>query len=100
MNCTEKSQSDHDKKVSALAEMYQKQGYTVQADVDGYISPGSICGYVPDIVARKKGSFERVIIEVETEDSIDSEHAESQREAFQCEADKDDDWTTFKRVIV
>ena len=97
MSRTNRSQSDHDKRVAEIADKYREQRYSVWADVPGYIEPLPINSHIPDVVARN--GFERIIIEVETEDSVDSDRAESQREAFQNKAD-DYDLTTFKQVIV
>ena len=96
MNRTKWSQSEHDETVVEIAEDYVEQGYRVWADVPGYSKPKPINRHIPDVVA--KDDFERIIVEVETEDSVDSKHAERQRRAFERAADRDDG-TTFEEVI-
>ncbi len=79
---SEASQSRHDWTISMLAAFYCERGYSVKADhIDGYDEPAELEGYVPDIVATKRN--ETFVVEVETEDSVHTEHAGQQKLAFQ-----------------
>ena len=100
---SDESQSAHNKTVRAIAIMYEKLGYKVQADVSGYTKPDLIHGYRPDVVASRLKPpqsqtllFERIIVEVETEDSKNSERAKKQAIAFQKAADEDPENTRFE----
>lgn len=73
-----KKQSEHDSKVRRIAGGYKSQGWDVKADVKGYLSPRTIYGRRPDVIATK-GKNTR-IVEVETKDSMKKDT--SQRDAF------------------
>ena len=60
--------------------MYVAKGYKVWADIPRYPRPWSIYGYIPDIIAEKKGHI--TVIEVETPDTLYSKHDVQQRNAF------------------
>ena len=80
---TPQQQSKHDRGVEALAKYYESQGYTVLADIHGYEQPKTLEGRRPDVIAT--GNGEKVIVEVETRDSLDTD--KSQRETFKEYAD-------------
>lgn len=62
-------QETHDRKVRQLARELKKQGFNVNAHIEGYDTPKPIGknGRIPDIYA-KKGSKEK-IVEVDTPDT-------------------------------
>jgi hypothetical protein len=74
------SQSKHDRAIRAEAKNYEKRGYDVQADVPGYPQPPTVGDYRPDLMVKKGG--QRTIVEVETEDSLNTAHAAAQNGAF------------------
>jgi hypothetical protein len=74
------SQSKHDRAIRAEAKNYEKRGYDVQADVPGYPQPSTVAGHRPDLIVEKDG--QRTIVEVETKDSLNTEHADAQNSAF------------------
>lgn len=80
MSRNEESQTKHDQLVKELAREYLDKGFVVKADLDGYERPGMIRGYEPDIVAVQGDQTK--IVEVETEDTLKTERAEGQQEAF------------------
>jgi hypothetical protein len=55
-----------------------------------------IRGYEPDIIAIKGGQTK--IVEVETEDSLETERSRRQQEVFRQEADANSQ-TTFKKRV-
>ena len=69
MSRTEQKQLDHDKCVESKAIEWKNDGYIVFADLEGWDKPVEVEGYVPDILARKKGVAR--ICEVETEDTLE-----------------------------
>ena len=81
-----KSQSDYDKMVRTIAETLTYDQYSdVKADIQGYDTPDKIIwestgkGHVPDVTAEKG---KEVIVEVETDDSINDQHTEDQWKLF------------------
>jgi hypothetical protein len=81
-----KSQSDHDEMVQKVAETLIEQGYKkVRADIPSYEKPSRIIrksihqGYIPDVTGIGK---REIIIEVETDDSIEDKHTEDQWTLF------------------
>jgi len=86
------AQTKHDNKVKEIADSYHSTGYEVYADhVQGrYGKPLERNGHIPDVVAKKvdgnKKLTEEIIVEVETKDSVDSEEAVAQRNAFEAYA--------------
>jgi hypothetical protein len=74
------SQSLHDKMVRTRALNLVNEGYSVSADIAGFPQPPTISGHIPDIYAVKVTS--KIITEVETCDSIGSNHTREQYEAF------------------
>ena len=77
---TSGSQSKHDQAVRERAQQLQRQGYKVKADLPGWERPGTIRGVRPDVDARKTG--QRMIVEVETPESVGDQRAERQEAAF------------------
>jgi len=77
---TPQSQGLHDSMVYDQAIYWRNQGVTVWADLQGWTKPGAINGHVADVLAQ--GLFTRVITEVETCDSLNSEHTRAQWIAF------------------
>lgn len=74
------SQSKHDRAIRAEAKSYEKRGYEVEADIPGYRQPPTFGGHRPDLLVKKSG--QRTIVEVETEDSLNTAHADAQNGAF------------------
>ena len=75
-------QSNHDRKIREVAGYYMALGYSVQADhIEGYECPEKINKHIPDILATRDGKV--IIVEVETEKSVESEHAFEQKLAFE-----------------
>lgn len=60
------SKETHDRKVRQLANELKRQGFNVEADVNGFETPDGIGkgGYVPDILATKGKTVK--IVEVDT----------------------------------
>lgn len=75
---TKIGQLKHDRSVLDQTKYYNRLGYKVRADLPSFKKPVSVGGRIPDIEA-KKGN-ERVIVEVETKDSIKND--ESQIKTF------------------
>lgn len=75
--------SVHSRLVQALVDLFEENGYRVQADDIGHPngSPDPVNGYVPDVVAHKVGKMP-IIAEAEDCDSIYSEHTRDQWRAF------------------
>lgn len=92
-----RSQSKHDRKVRALANKHDKRRNKVRADVDGYPQPETKFGRRPDVfVEHQKGEL---LYEVETEDSIDTERAKKQHQAFRNWESRGKN-RNYKRIIV
>lgn len=94
---SKRSQSQHDRKVRQIARDFEKNGFDVKADVQGFSRPDTIGGYRPDVVATK--GRERKIVEVETTESKDSTRDRNQKKAFRKAANRSK-YTTFTRRIV
>ncbi len=92
-----KSQSKHNQAVKESALKLESQGFNVEADVPGFTQPKTIGGYRPDVVAKK--GVKRVIVEVETEDSVDSTRDQKQQQVFKQAAKRSKN-TKFKRTVV
>ena len=80
------SQGKHNKRVRQIAQRHKRDGWQVKADVSGFDRPDPIGknGYIPDVVAKKKGA--KRIVEVETHDSMvkdKDQHAAFRRSAAQ-----------------
>lgn len=92
MNNSEGESPEHKNLVKRMVEHYQSEGYTkFRADLDGHTQPDSINGKIPDVIAWGHPSKPPAILEVETCDSIDNNHTESQFKAFSVEA-KQNGW--------
>lgn len=92
------TKSKHNSEVENQADDYDWNGYEVRADhIDDYPYPDSFHGYVPDIVARKNGHT--TLVEVETEDSVDSKRDKKQKRAFSRWA-SGKNTRHFKRIVV
>jgi len=72
--------TSHDACVASWAKAYKDKEWTVHADIQGYLDPPEINKKIPDIYA-KSGNNARVL-EVETDESINSDHAKEQIAAF------------------
>jgi hypothetical protein len=79
MNRSMTEQKNHDNCVLKIAERWVDDGYIVFADLDGWNLPQEIEGYIPDVMAVKKGVAR--VCEIETENTLE-EH-KSQWEKFQ-----------------
>ena len=90
------SQSKHDKTVRKRAEQLQRQGFDVRADLKNWDQPATISGVRPDIDARKSGK--RVIVEVETKETVGDARAQRQERAFNTAA-KRSKGGRFEKVV-
>ena len=77
-----KSQSDHDIMVQILADKLSSENWkNIKADIVGFDQPDKITwpnsdkGHIPDVTATKSIM---IIVEVETDDSIDDNHTKDQ----------------------
>ena len=93
---SKRSQSKHDQAVQRIANAYERRGYNVTADVRGYQKPKTISGYRPDVVAKR--GRERIIVEVETPDSVESARDHKQQQAFRRAANRSVN-TRFRRTV-
>ena len=93
---SKKSKSKHDREVRRIANDLKNKGFDVQADVTGYPQPSTIGGFRPDVIA--KSGRERVIVEVETPDSVGGARDAKQQQAFRNAA-KQAKNTTFRRKV-
>lgn len=94
MKRTAKSQLDHDILVKRVVEHLKRQGYrNIRADLPGYPQPEMIEGtkqdHIPDLTADGV-TADDVIVEVETADSITSDHSASQFYLFAAYANNSD----------
>ncbi|MFH1328162.1 MAG: hypothetical protein ABIH76_04885 [Candidatus Bathyarchaeota archaeon] len=64
-------QSDHDRSIENKAKEWADEGYSVEADLEGWNKPPIVDGNIPDIVAKKTGAMTRVC-EIETDDTIET----------------------------
>lgn len=72
----------HDDMVNGMIKKLNEKGVTVlQADINGYDKPDEINGCIPDIVGIKKDKT-KVVVEVETCESVDIDHTQKQFKAF------------------
>jgi len=85
-----KSQSEHDEIVKKVAEALVESDYKdVKADIDNYDTPAEIAwkktnkGHIPDVRGKKD---KEVIVEVETDDSINDDHTAGQWKLFSAYA--------------
>ncbi|AGK61326.1 hypothetical protein Asulf_01335 [Archaeoglobus sulfaticallidus PM70-1] len=76
-------QTEHDEAVKKLASRYRRQhpSATVYADASGFLKPRMIGSHRPDIIVVFRNGRGR-IIEIETEDTINTEHARAQARSF------------------
>lgn len=95
MSRTKAGQKKHDERVLKSAEYYEKQGYKVSVDLPNHDKPKKIGGFIPDLIAKKKG--EEIIVEIETKSTIKSD--KDQHQAFKEYADKSEG-RKFKKKIV
>lgn len=76
-----KSQSDHDIMVRKIIEEITKTGYSdIRADLPNEKKPDLINNCIPDVTGKIPPWL--FIFEVETDDSIDDSHTESQWKTF------------------
>ena len=104
------AQTVHNIEVVRLAKKYEEEGYDVYADVPlpGYEKPAQINGHIPDIIAIKNqqqssGEFAVVgvvIVEVETDDSKNSQHARQQERAFSGYANRPKPYPVEFEVVI
>ena len=67
-------------RVAIWAKSYKDAGWTVHADIKGYLAPPEINKRISDIYAKSGNSAH--VLEVETDESINSDHAKEQIAAF------------------
>ena len=90
------SQSKHDKAVKKRARQLKRQGFDVKADLKNWDPPGTTGGVRPDIDAHKGGK--RVIVEVETKESVNDARAQRQERAFRAAANRSKDGK-FEKIV-
>jgi len=93
-------QAKHDQDVRRIADDYKLIGYAVQAEASGYPLPDLIGGYRPDVRVKLELIGFEVVIEVETPDSIDTDHAKQQDAAFSNWARQDTENRIYRRIII
>lgn len=93
---SKRNQSAHNTTVKKLAKQYEGKGYKVKADIQDWKKPNTIRGVRPDIIAEKGGH--KTVVEVETQDSVDSKRDLQQQKAFKSWS-SDSDRKHYKRVI-
>jgi len=82
MGRTGKDKDLHDSMVKAMIKaLKHKEIEVLKADVEGYERPDEIDGYIPDVVGKKE-SGTIVVVEVETCESVNSDHTKEQFKAF------------------
>lgn len=77
---TKDGQQKHDAAVAYYAAEFAKKNYVVYADLPDKAKPPEINGFVPDIYAIFGNKL--VVVEIETVDSVNTEHARQQDIAF------------------
>jgi hypothetical protein len=93
---SKKGQSAHNSLVRKIAKEYKGKGYDVDADVSRYRRPGTIGGVRPDLIAKKGGH--QTVVEVETQESVDSKRDQKQQHAFK-KWSQDNPTKHYKRVV-
>jgi hypothetical protein len=93
-------QNNHDRAIKKYAQHLDKNRYSVKADTTEldtqFPMPEIIHGKRPDILASKKGK--KLVIEVETPNSLDTKRAKEQRRRFQNWANRKSN-RTFQRKM-
>ena len=85
---TKESQSLHNRRVEEIARQFADRGCEVWADhLEDWDTPPKIRKHIPDVYAGC-GETEYVV-EVETEETVDKEHAQEQARAFRAWRDED-----------
>jgi hypothetical protein len=74
------AQTLHDTMISTLATNLASQGYRIYADITGFEQPPKVGRHIPDIYAFKLNS--RIIVEVETSETIGINHTKEQYTDF------------------
>jgi len=81
--------------VKQVADFFINKNYPqIAADLAGYSKPdilkwqGETSGLISDVTSKQNGSF-KIIVEVETEDSVDDQHTEDQWKLFAAYAKRD-----------
>jgi hypothetical protein len=81
-----RDQAQHDRLVGRAAGHLKSKGYSpVYADIYGMTQPAKIGDHIPDSTAYAGGSL-KVIVEVETADTINGAHTASQWRTFAGDA--------------
>ena len=77
-----KTQSDHDKMVKTMADKFERDGMSVQADHIGHRNgqPSEIAGHIPDVLASNYQK--KIILEAETPETISLDDTKKQMQAF------------------
>lgn len=73
------SQWLHNSMVEVQANHWKSKGYRVSADLPGWAQPALIRGFIPDVAAEGGLlGIDRVITEVETAESLNTDHTRRQ----------------------
>jgi hypothetical protein len=95
-NINPTSQTEHDNTLLRMLREYKEQTYKVYADIEGYPKPPIIGGHRPDAVVVK--GKHRIIVEVETLDSLKIPYTAMRDAAFK-RACRRNSTTNYRRVI-
>jgi len=94
------NQRRHDVGVGNSARQVILAGWnTVRSDLPGNTKPPMINGFIPDIYAMHNNG-QRYLIEIETTDSINTQHALQQKVAFQAWVNASPKTRSFKIRLV
>lgn len=91
MSRSPQSATLHDQMVKSVADKYQRDGHgNIRADHINHLAgaPVNHNGYIPDVTATHAQTGQHIICEVETGDSIDTQHTFDQLWAFRQAANQ------------
>lgn len=99
MTRTKEGQEKHDRGVLNVGNEAVNRGWlTVFVDLPGYQKPPMISGFIPDVYAHN--GYRELVVEVETSDTINSQHTTQQCAAFRQWANEYADKRNFVVVEV
>ena len=104
MDQFQKPLSKHDAEVLRIAKVFvDKEYFSVKVDLPGHPKkPDAIDGFRPDVeasTANSKKEWVTVLVEVETEETVNTKHSKDQRAAFRKKA-RENPNTHFKLSVV
>lgn len=97
---SKQKQNLHDAAVREIARelRFKFPNSEIYADIPGFQSPGRIGRHIPDIWVKHPNGRETVI-EIETEDTVNTQHAKSQAQSFRGYANLNGPRVSFKRFL-